>query len=285
MKKTILLSFAIIFTTVIIFNYSCKKDNGDKDQNAAIDNATAENAFNDVFMQVDNAARQTAYAGAEKVMLLDSNGCATVTITPFDTVNWPKVLTIDFGTTYCLCSDGRLRKGKIMANLTGMYRDSGTVITVTLDQYYVNNYHIEGSKTITNNGHIGTTNGTSNLVYTLEIVNGLITDPNGKQTTWNSTRTREWIEGEDTGWPTWTDDVYLIRGTASGVDQNGNNYEVEVIDPLRVALDCKWIESGTVDITPQGLDTRTVDFSVGGGDCDNEASVTINNVTYNFLMN
>lgn len=283
MKKIIFLASAIIFTTAIIFSTGCKKNNEDKDQRAAIDNSTAENAFNDVFKQVDDAAKQTSQAGAQKVMQLDSIGCATVTITPFDTVNWPKTLTIDFGTSYCLCIDGRYRKGKVIANLTGRYRDSATVITVTLDQYYVNNYHIEGTKTITNMGHIGLTNGTHNEVFNIVVANALITAPDGNQITWNSTRSREWIEGEDTYWPNWQDDVYLITGSAYGVDQNGNNYTVTITSALRVALNCKWIESGTVEITPDGLATRTVDF--GTGDCDANASVTINGITYNFVMN
>lgn len=283
MKKIIFLISAVIFTTAIIVGTGCKKNNEDKDQRAALDNSTAENAFNDVFKQLDDAAKQTAEAGAQKVMQFDSLGCATVSITPFDTINWPKTLTIDFGTSYCMCIDGRLRKGKIIANLTGRYRDSATVITVTLDQYYVNYYHVEGTKTITNKGHIGTTNGTQNLVYDIDISNAVITAPDGAQIIWESTRSREWIEGESTTWPNWQDDVYLLSGTADGIDQNGNTYNVTVTSPLRVALNCKWIESGTVDITPDGLATRTVDF--GTGSCDDQASVTINGVTYNFTMN
>lgn len=280
-KKIMFIFSATFLAAAVIFIYSCKKNNEDKDQTTALDNATAENAFNDVFKQVDDAAKQTSYAGANKVMQLDSGGCATITITPFDTVNWPKTLTIDFGTTNCLCSDGRFRRGKVYASLTGRYRDSATVITVTLDQYYVNNYHIEGAKTITNNGHVGPVSG--GLLYTVNVVNGIVTSPTGKQVTWNSTRTREWIEGEDTGWPNWQDDVYLIDGSASGVDQNGNNYTVTITSPLRVALNCKWIESGTVEIIPDGLATRTVDF--GTGACDDQAAVTVNGVTYNFTMN
>jgi hypothetical protein len=284
MKKIIYVSTIIILIASSILYVSCKKNNEDKDQNAAIDNATAENAFNDVFNQVDNAAKQTSGTGAEKVMQIDSVGCGTITISSINDTVWPKTLIIDFGSTYCLCNDGRYRKGIINAVLTGRYRDSTTVITITLDQYYVNNYHIEGTKVITNLGHIGTTNGTSNLMYSISVTNGLITNPSGNQTTWNSTRNREWIEGESTLWPNWTDDVYLITGSADGIDQNGNNYNVTIGTPLRVALDCKWIESGTLDITPQGLSTRTVDFSVGGGGCDDQASVTINGVTYNFTM-
>lgn len=278
-----------LFRTILIMSVvsslsivGCKKDKEDNDQRAAIDNATCENAFNDVFKQVDNGAKQTSQSGAQKIMQLDSIGCATVSITPFDTVTWPKTLTIDFGTSNCLCSDGKYRRGIISANLTGKYRDAGTVITVTLNNYYVNDNHVEGTKTITNMGHVGTYNGGNNLKYSIVVTDGKITTSDGIAT-WNSTRYREWIEGESTQYPNWQDDVYLITGNAEGTTINANPYTITITNALRVALDCKWVESGTIEVTPQGIATRTLDF--GSGNCDNQATVTINGVTYNITMN
>jgi hypothetical protein len=280
-KKTIFLSFLLLAVFSFVY-YGCKKDKEDTNQRAAIDNSTAENAFNDIFKQVDKAARQTTQAAA-KTTQLDTIGCATLTITPFDTVTWPKTLTIDFGTSNCLCEDLKYRRGKIIATLTGRYRDSATVITVNLDNYYVNDNHIEGNKTITNLGHIGTYGGGNNLKYRIVVTNAKITTIDGI-ITWESTRYREWIEGESTTWPAWQDDVYRITGSASGIDINGNSYTVNIINGLRVALDCRWIESGTIEIAPAGLAVRTLDF--GTGDCDNQATVSINGVTYPpFSMN
>ncbi len=275
-------TIAIISALTLLSIWGCKKDKEDTDQRAAIDNATAENAFNDVFKQVDNGAKQTAESGAQKVMQLDSLGCATVSITPFDTVNWPKTLTIDFGTSNCLCADGKYRRGKIIAVLTGKYRTAGTVITVTLDNYYVSDNHVEGNKTITNMGHVGTYNGGNNLKYSIVVTNGKVTTSDGV-ITWESNRYREWIEGESTTWPNWQDDVYLITGSASGTTINQNPFTINITNPLRVALNCRWIESGTLEITPQGLATRTLDF--GSGNCDDQATVTINGVTYIITMN
>jgi hypothetical protein len=274
----------IVMFLIAVSNFSltgCKKDKDDTSQRAAIDNSTAENAFNDVFTQVDKAARETSEAGAEKFMQLDSGGCATVTITPFDTVTFPKTLTIDFGSSNCLCTDGKYRRGKIIANLTGKYRDEGTVITVTLQDYYVNDNYVQGTKTITNLGHTGTYGGGSNLKYSIVVSNASVTTSDGT-ISWNSTRTREWIEGESTHWPNWQDDVYLIEGSADGTDIEGNSFNVTITSALRVALDCKWIESGTLDVTPDGKPVRSVDF--GTGDCDASATCTINGVAYPFTM-
>jgi hypothetical protein len=285
MKKKIFILLVIFLTSISFVYIGCKKDEEDKDQRAAQDNSIAENAFNDVFSQADYAAKKTTETGANKIMDFDSTSCGTISLSSYDTVTWPKILTVDFGTTNCLCSDLRFRRGKIIATITDWYRDSGTVITITLDQYYVNDYHIEGTKTITNLGPVGTYGSGGNLKYSIDIANAKITPPSGNPIYWNSTRTREWIEGESTTWPNWQDDVYLIDGSANGTDQNGNSFTVTITEPLRVALNCKWIEDGNVEITPQNLATRTVDFGVGGNDCDNEASVTINGVTYNFTMN
>jgi hypothetical protein len=283
-KRILILSFFLLASLAFVY-IGCKKDSEDKDQRAAQDNSIAENAFNDVFNQVDYAAKKTTETGANKIMNVDTTGCGTISLSSYDTVTWPKTLTIDFGTTNCLCSDLKFRRGKIIATMDSMYRDSGTVITITLDQYYVNDYHIEGTKTITNMGPVGTYGNGGNLKYSVVVSNAKITPPTGNPIYWNSSRTREWIEGESTKWPNWQDDVYLIDGSANGTDQNGNTFTVTITEPLRVALNCKWIEDGTVEITPQNLATRTVDFGVGGGSCDNQASVTINGVTYPFTMN
>ena len=59
MKKHHLL-FAVLFIISLTFVYmGCKKDKQDKDTTAATNSAIAENLFNDVFKQVDNAAKQT----------------------------------------------------------------------------------------------------------------------------------------------------------------------------------------------------------------------------------
>jgi hypothetical protein len=283
MKKYIFLFASLLIMSLTFFYFGCKKDKEDKDQTAATNSAIAENLFNDVFKQVDNAARQTSAAGAGKIIQLDSIGCATVSISSADSLVWPKTLTIDFGSSNCLCSDLRNRRGKVIAVLSDRYRDSATVINVSLDQYYVNDYHVEGTKVITNKGHIGTYGGGHNLKYSIVVSNAKITFPGSSNyITWNSTRTREWIQGEST-LLNWLDDVYMIDGTANGADVNGNPFTLTITSPLRIALNCRWIESGTLEITPQGHATRTVDF--GAGSCDAQATVTINGVTYPFTMN
>lgn len=287
MKTTKLIRTLMILMIVSgMAMFSCKKDdtnNGDpKDQRAALDNSIAENAWNDIFKQVDNTSKSYAQCGG-KIMDLDSGGCATVTITPFDFTTWPKTVTIDFGSTNCLGQDGNYRRGKIVYVLTGRWEDSLTVVTINPDNYYVNDYKVEGTKTVTNKGHIGTMNGTHNLVYTDVVTNGKITAPDGAFSTWEANHTIEWTEGENTGWPYVMDDVFFVSGSNSGVDASGKSYTIVITSPLKFANACRWVEQGTVELTPEDMDTFTVDF--GGGNCDNQATVTINGYTYVIIMN
>jgi hypothetical protein len=69
---------------------------------------------------------------------------------------------VNFGATNCQGNDGRNRRGALVTiAFTGKYRDSLTVITVTPQNYFVDDNQVTGSKTITNKGH----NAAHHLVY------------------------------------------------------------------------------------------------------------------------
>ena len=182
-------------------------------------------------------------------------------------------MTVDFGPVNCLCQDGKVRRGQIIAAFTGPYREPGTIYSVTTQDYFVDDWKLVGLKTISNNG----LNSDGNLWYSVEVEDVALIHPDGDYTlTWESSRTREWIEGGGTLSP-W-DDVYLIEGTANGVDRTGNPYSVEVTAPLRVEIGCPWVVSGSIEVRPQDLPTRYVDY--GSGNCDGQITVTINGEVY-----
>lgn len=280
MKRGLLFSMALMLGVFIVVS-SCKKDEDDDNNNntgsyrSAVDNATAENMFNDVFKQATDGmiGAQDSVEG-NKSCLQTMASCATLTITPFDLTTFPKTVTVDFGTTNCLGTDGRYRRGVVSMTTTGWYRDSGTVITVTPQNYYVNDNLIQGTKTITNMGH----NTSGNLVFAL-FVDGTVTTSDGV-IEWTTTRQHEWIEGESTVLNPY-DDVYLITGTADGVDVEGNDFHVVVNTALRVQVGCRWITAGSLTLT-SGIYSMVVDY--GNGACDNAATVTFNGTVYNIVM-
>jgi hypothetical protein len=283
MKTRILVPFAVAALSIALILPSCRKSDRDEDNEtqSSADNALAEAAFNDVFKQLDDAAAVTPDVNrmAPGSEYTSQSGCATVTVNPaLPSTVFPKTLTIDFGTTNVTCSDGRTRRGKIIATFTGKYRDSATVITVNLNNYFVNDYAVQGTKTITNKGR----NSSGNLWYTISVQNASVTTPQNKTVSWQSTRQREWIAGESTLINPF-DDVYLITGSASGTGTAGNAFSVTITQALRVEIGCRWIVSGKATLQPANLAARFIDF--GSGTCDDQASVTINGNTYNFTMN
>ena len=286
------IAILLVLTIMVVF-FSCKKDKNEVVNNgapsvnnettSAQDNSISQNLFDDIKKVVEETVNDEGQAGKSPYFF---GACASVTILPawIDTTTWPKVMTIDFGTTNCLGNDGINRRGKLVITLTGRYRNAGSVLTVQPQNYYINNYLVEGTKTLTNNGR----NASNNLTFTVQVTNGKITFPTGGFTTWNSTRTNEWVAGESTSWflnglSGICDDVYLITGSANGVNRAGLSYTVNITSPLRKEICCRWIVSGSLDIVPNGLLTRSVDF--GQGNCDAIATVTIAGNVYTVAMN
>ena len=194
---------------------------------------------------------------------------ATVT---FDTLATPRTITLDFGNVNCTAPNGRLRRGRILVTYTGQYRATGTVITITPEEYYVNNNLVLGTKTITNLG----LDANDNIHFAIA-VSGSLTAADGSWTaTHTAARTRTWIQGSDT--PELEDDVYLITGGGSGTNRKGLPYTVNITQALRVALNCPVITQGTVQITPASGVVRTIDY--GNGTCDGTFTVTVNGQTF-----
>ena len=260
MKKITYLA-AIAFTGLALSFASCKKDSTDSidvETQSSSDNYLADHQINDELKQVDDAAANNNLGKAGPTVTIDS-------------ASTPKVMTIDYGTG-TICNDGKLRSGKLIVTWTGRYREVGTVITITTDNFYQNGNQIEGTKTITNNGR--NTNG--NLTYSISVSGSKIRTVDGKTRTWNSTRTREWIAGENTLTP--TDDIYLITGTANGINANGLSYTANITQALRFDLSCQYrLTAGEIELTPQGKQVRIINY--GNGGCDNSFTVKIGNKT------
>jgi hypothetical protein len=276
MKKiNLILGIAILAASALIIT-GCKKDNNIQleDSSIAQDDAYAEKTFEDVGDMANEAYDMRtgnnfkAYPGNWRYM----SECTTVTL---DTAAFPHVLTIDFGVENCLCADGKYRRGMIIITFTGRYREPGTVITHTFENYYVNDNSVAGIKVVTNMGP----NDNGNLCFTIE-VEGIVQKEDGSTFSWNSSRQREWIQGADTH--TRWDDIYLITGIATGTRPNGLTWEREIMTPLRVELACHFIVSGTIEIRPQDRPVRLLDY--GTGECDNEATVTVDGQTFTIYL-
>lgn len=234
---------------------------------SAEDNAVAEGEFADVFEYVDGEAVNSGVFGKSVIGSDLLPQCAVVTV---DSLT--RTMTIDFGSENCLCKDGLYRRGKIVAQFTGQYRQVGSATTVTLEDYYVQDKHVTGTKTISRTGEAS---------WTVTVENASITGTDGYSASWSSVRSLTRTEGNGT--PTPWDDVYEYTGSASGTNTNGVGYTATITEPLvkKVDVGClKTFVDGTLTITNDDGGTMTLDYDpIGGAPCDKTAQVTINGKT------
>ena len=193
--------------------------------------------------------------------------CPTITVSPNDST-YPKTITIDFGDS-CVGIDGKLRSGKIVLHLTGPIRRSGSVLTITFVNFYLNHVHLEGTKIISNLSENNT------VKFTVQVVGGKVTFRSGRGYSYESFKYKKQIAGMDTRIV--RDDVFEITGWAKIKYNNGLLVKFETVDPLIKKVNCPWISDGTLKIQ---INDRVLKFDYGfphNGDCDNKALLTWNN--------
>lgn len=271
-----------VISSFIIFS-SCKKDEEtvDNDTTTATDNALAQSVFNDMVSIADEVGRTDSLNGyklaGNNQSLLST--CANIS---FDTIGSSDTILVDFGSSNCLGTDGRYRKGQLVITYTGNYSDSGSVVQVKPNGYFVNNHEVMGVKTVTNKGHIGVG---GSLRYDITVNATIIKANYGGTIVWNSSRTRDWISGEATS--TYLDDKFSILGTASGTSAKGFNFTSTITSALIKDNSCssnrRFFTQGTIEHQVQEKALRILDF--GTGTCDNVGTVTINGTVYNVTFN
>lgn len=271
--KSIFSSLMIIATlSFLSFNTGCKKETDNSDDNfqsTAEDIGQAESVSSDIDNMSAEVSRVSSFsndASADPAFdQFNFHSCALVTN---DSIN--HILTFDFGTG-CTGNDGKVRSGKVIVTYNGTgYFDAGSSWVVTFDNFFVNSRHIEGSRSVVNNG----LNSSGNMTWTIDAQNMRITRPDGSWRSWNSQRTREMISGF--GDNSWTNDVYKINGSVNGTNSQGQNITSTLTNIIRTHA-CHFITSGTMQIVPSGHPSRIIDF--GNGNCDDLATVTRNGMT------
>ena len=185
-------------------------------------------------------------------------------------------MIIDYGNGV-YCTDGKTRKGKIIAVLNKRWIidsiTNGLTAEVTTEKYIIDNDQLAGSFIITFNG-----NSDNQPSFTVNTSNAKLTFENGENTQWIANKTTKWISGFE-NINDINDDVFLITGNNTGINRKGLGYEADIISPLRYEVGCLGgtVTQGKLEIIPQDISKRTLNF--GDGDCDKIAKVTINGVT------
>ncbi len=173
---------------------------------------------------------------------------------------WPCSITLNYGEGTEL-TNGRVIAGIIEIYQTAPRRDNG-IRTVTFTDFSVDEIGITGVSVKTFNAEELTVNIVRDLTFTLE---------DGTTIDRNSERVRTWIEGLDTPLDH-TDDIFEINGHVNCTDSDGNTYRRDITTPLTIRGDCRWIVSGEVTLSKNGVDFAVINY--GDGECDQLATMT-----------
>ena len=264
-KLNLLLSIAVLIS--IVFLSSCEKEKQENPQTltekSAQDQAITDVLWHSIDSDIDLASS-----------LMESNHfkstkdtCPLIIVDHPDSTFFPRTIVIDYGENYCETANGLQKKGKIIITISNHLALLGSTRTITLENFHINNHHIEGEKTLTNKG----LNGDGNMNFDVDLINGKITFPDGGTALRTMNHNREWTEGiESIAY--WWDNEWLIRGTASGTNRDGVIYNNEITTPILVKATCHFPVSGTIDINITDLGTPILDY--GDGSCDNIATIT-----------
>ena len=268
----LIISFLILFSLF----FSCKNEKKLIDTESVGEVVVVETVYTDILQQIEvniYSAEDIVFNGHKFNQKQLKSSCATISIIPFDSVTWPKTITVDFGSSNCMGDDGRNRRGKILINSTGRYKDTTTVLTVTFDNYYLSNNKISGTATVANQG----VNKAGYREYKIAVQNGIIETPKGL-INWQFSGAKQWVNGTITPWPVNGDDVFIHTGNASGTFTDGTYFNADIIKLLITATACPWISSGTIEININQKNIGTLDF--GDNTCDSIATVVVDGESY-----
>ena len=274
------MKFFMLTSASVVLLFACGKRKYDNSSAPKL-NAIAETYFSEFSNMTDQAITgQMVYYKVGQVIvdnvadgkpLLSEKTDCNVVIT-LDTAGTNKTITIDWGSSNCTCNDGKTRRGKLVTTFTGSYFATGTVMTHTPVDYYVNNNKVEGTKVVTNMGL-----NTSGQPYYNVDVNGTVTMSTGEIIDYTSSRVRTFTSGYSTP-SVFIDDEYEITLTSNATVTNGDSYEAHTTSPLQIKVGCGYIKKGVLSITPTGKPERVIDY--GDGTCDATFTITVNGHSY-----
>ena len=229
------------------------------DKQSSKDLALAQSLYDDAYQVMETAMNES---GVYKT----SSICATVT---HDSA--AKTVLIDFGTAGCTGIYGRERAGSITIQYIGQDRLPGSEFSATFDDYTIDDYELDGTLVVNNFNR----NGSNQVFFTYQVVDGKLTYPGGDESLFSSTRTFTWVAGEGSSDP--SAQVLEITGDSQGSNSGGRTYTSTITQPLVIRSACA-LESraypveGTIKIE---INNRpgvfTLDF--GAGNCDRIASL------------
>ncbi len=272
--KILILGLALSLVTL-----GCNKDD---DDNTAATNSIAQNDVkssremdniaDDILEMVESQSNESV-AGRSAEGTTFIGNCATIS-TQQNGDTW--VRTIDFGDTNCTLWNGNRVRGKIILTFTNDFDAQTRTISFAFDNFYHNDRHVEGNrtvvKTILPSGH---PQATINLDLTVTLTNGTVLTRQGE-------RIREFTAGYDTWFNPFDNEFSFTGNWTTTNSATGITHTATVNSPVIVKWNCiHGIVSGNITYN-RSSDNATAVLDYGDGQCDDDATLTINGVTHPF---
>jgi len=282
-------SIHIIITVsclIVLFLFGCRKKETtqvDNETQSAVDNAVADQEYASVVPTVNNHAINTKGTGANTGKMAAAP-CDSLTKISGDTsalgtTNYSAFPVYTLNVSSCALSmpDGKaLRTGTLNIRLTDKLKNPNAQMIIKMINYKT------GTIGYSCDSIIVTTIASNTLFtkFTVKLVNGVCQSPNWV-IKYSSERT---VTHYHKGNPNGTDPVTEIFGKANGVNRSGLKFDVNipVETPIIKHKSCQYIEKGVIELTPENFKTRIIDF--GSGNCDDDATFTVNGNTVAFKL-
>jgi hypothetical protein len=263
--KILIMKFNVLFGILLGFAFllstSCKKDDA---------------IANEFITVSEDVSTQQDILEANESEVTDEIeiGLQAMTTRGFPTRTWtnpkgtfPNTLTIDYGTNGVTGPHGKVRKGKIIVQISAPLITVGSVRVVSHEDFFIDDVQVEGTVTLTNQG----LNASNQIVFLRNVANRKLTFPSGKTISWNATQIITQVAGNNTP-DIRIDDAWSISDVSNGVNRNGKSFTVSTAEALLFKTVCPWIVDGVLNIT---VETNTLGIDFGDGACNNAATVTL----------
>lgn len=184
-------------------------------------------------------------------------------------------LLLDWGTGCVSNVDLRNRTGKLKTSLTKPFQQNGCAVSINPMTY----------KFSLDNGSLLNFNGSFNLIRTSSNqfqVNGqnIILAEGSWSANFSMSENISCTYGMNDTLA--NNEIYEITGELNGINRTGKKFSALITSPLVKKSNYKWITSGKVELLPEGLEKRVIDF--GNGAEDNLATFEINGSVFSFNL-
>lgn len=267
----------ITFVVLAVMLFSCQKENIEVVEDSGLSEKSAQITLTEVNLEAITTASEYEvefYANAEQMLThwwklgkrwewtnkthYKLRQCPNVSIEQGENNGYPKTITLDYGEGTVLKNE-KVLSGVIKIEISDPKKSGNYTRMVSYIDFGVDTVKMTGTSLITVNKESETfRNYKSDLAI---IIN------NDKEIVRSSTRTWTWMEGMETT-EDQTDDVIRIAGAVNASNSDGDTYQKKILDsnPLVRPGDCRFIVSGVVEVTLNGILISTLNY--GEGDCD-----------------